>query len=186
MLSERALQILVDLLVQYLKERLIANDYPYGNPDAYGVGNKVASGSLYNSIRGSVEIGTDGLPYAVIDYNDYLQYVQRGRPAQIKRVPISALLQWISIKGLKGRDKKGRFIPNLSLAFAIQTNIYKYGIRPANIYDRGFDDLEDLFTNFPNNLPLELQAEAEELFEAVADDIVNKFLEQTLEVQIKT
>jgi hypothetical protein len=87
---------------------------------------------------------------------------------------------------LKGRDKKGRFIPNLSLAFAIQTNIYKYGIRPANIYDRGFDDLEDLFTNFPNNLPLELQAEAEELFEAVADDIVNKFLEQTLEVQIKT
>lgn len=184
-LTEQALEFLVNQFVIKLKERIAQQAYPYGNPEVKGVGNKIASGSLYNSIQGSVEIGTDGLPYAVISYNDYLKYIQRGRGINVKRVPLQALLEWINFRGIQGRDKKGRFIPKLSLAFAIQTNIYKYGIRPADIYDRGLDDLEDIFSDFPNNLPPELQFVANELFEDVANDI-NIFIEQTIEKQIET
>lgn len=184
-LTEQALEFLVNQFVIKLKERIARQAYPYGNPDVKGIGNKIASGSLYESISGSVEIGTDGIPYAVITYNDYLKYVQRGRGINVKRVPLQALLNWINIRGIQVQDIRGNNIPPLSLAFAIQTNIYRYGIRPADIYDRGIDDLEDLFNDFPNNLPPELQLVANELFEEVSNDI-NIFIEQTIEKQIET
>ena len=69
----------------------------------------------------------------------------------------------------------------MSLAWAIQTNIFKYGIRPANIYDKTLDSIEDLF----DNPPAEIQAEIDELVEAMAGDINNLIL-QTIEDEIKT
>jgi hypothetical protein len=116
---------------------------------------------------------------------DYFNNVNRGRKAGVKRVPISALMQWIKVRGLKGRDKKGRFMSTTNLAWAIQTNIFKYGVRPTNIYDAGISDLEQYFDDFPNNLPPDLLAEGEDIFEAVAEDI-NNFIEQTLTKEIKT
>ena len=102
----------------------------------------------------------------------------------MRRVPLSALLNWIKIRGIKGRNNKGRFITDRSLAFGIQTNIFKYGIRPTNIYDRGLDAIEDYFDDFPNNLPPEMRAVGEQLFEAVAQDI-NNFIDKTLEAELK-
>jgi hypothetical protein len=46
------------------------------------------------------------------------------------------------VVGLTGRDKKGRFIKRRSFAFAIQTNIKKFGIRPSNFLDKAFNLLE--------------------------------------------
>ena len=184
-LTERALQLLMNLFIEKIKERLLAKDYPYGNPEVKGVGNKYASGQLYNSINGSVEIGPNGEPIAVIEYADYFNYVNRGRNAGVKRVPLTALMEWIKVRGLKGRDKKGRFMSTTNLAWAIQTNIFKYGVRPANIYDAGISDLEQYFNDFPNNLPPDLLAEGEHVFDAVAEDI-NAFIEQTLTKEIET
>lgn len=184
-LTERALQLLMNLFIEKIKERLLAKDYPYGNPEVKGVGNKYASGQLYNSINGSVEIGPNGEPIAVIEYADYFNNVNFGRRAGVKRVPLSALIEWIKIRGLKGRDKKGRFMSTTNLAWAIQTNIFKYGVRPANIYDAGISDLEQYFNDFPNNLPPDLLAEGADIFEAVAEDI-NVFIEQTLTKEIET
>ena len=184
-LTERALQLLMNLFIEKIKERLLAKDYPYGNPEVKGVGNKYASGQLYNSINGSVEIGPNGEPIAVIEYADYFNNVNFGRRAGVKRVPLSALIEWIKIRGLKGRDKKGRFMSTTNLAWAIQTNIFKYGVRPANIYDAGISDLEQYFNDFPNNLPPDLLAEGEHVFDAVAEDI-NAFIEQTLTKEIET
>ena len=184
-LTERALQLLMNLFIEKIKERLLAKDYPYGNPEVKGVGNKYASGQLYNSINGSVEIGPNGEPIAVIEYADYFNNVNFGRRAGVKRVPLSALIEWIKIRGLKGRDKKGRFMSTTNLAWAIQTNIFKYGVRPANIYDAGISDLEQYFNDFPNNLPPDLLAEGENVFDAVAEDI-NAFIEQTLTKEIET
>ena len=184
-LTERALQLLMNLFIEKIKERLLAKDYPYGNPEVKGVGNKYASGQLYNSINGSVEIGPNGEPIAVIEYADYFNNVNFGRRAGVKRVPLSALIEWIKIRGLKGRDKKGRFMSTTNLAWAIQTNIFKYGVRPANIYDAGIDDLEAYFNDYPNNLPPDLLAEGEHVFDAVAEDI-NAFIEQTLTKEIET
>jgi len=221
-LTEEALGILVSIFVQRIRDRIASNLYPYGNPDVKGVGNKIASGSLYNSIQGSVEIGPDGEPVALISYNDYLNYVNRGRPPFVKRVPLNALIEWIKLRGLtqtieqqrKGiayainqararRDKhkipvdvleewikkKGlQMSPEkstMSLAFAVQKNIFKYGVRPANIYDAGLDDLEAYFQDFPNNLPPDLKVFGDKMFEAVAQDI-NNFLVKTITKEIQT
>jgi hypothetical protein len=184
-LTERALQLLMNLFIAKIRERLLAKDYPYGNPDVKGSGDKYASGQLYNSLSGSIEIGPNGEPIALIQYQDYFNNVNFGRRAGVKRVPLSALMQWIKIRGLKGRDKKGRFMSTTNLAWAIQTNIFKYGVRPTNIYDAGISDLEQYFDDFPNNLPPDLLAEGEDIFEAVAEDI-NNFIEQTLTKEIET
>ena len=182
-LTEEALQVLINLFVKNITEQIETRQFPYGNP-ARGVGDKIASGMLYDSIQGEVEIGTDGEPYAVLYYADYFPYVNRGRKKEVRRVPLSALLNWIKIRGIKGRNNKGRFITDRSLAFGIQTNIFKYGIRPTNIYDRGLDAIEDYFDDFPNNLPPEMRAVGEQLFEAVAQDI-NNFIDKTLEAELK-
>ena len=172
--SEEALKIMVKLFVDKLRERVAAKDYPYGNPER-GQSNKIASGQLYNSITGDVEIDEQGNPVAVLEYVDYFKFVNQGRQPYTKRVPLNALLEWIDIRGLKGRnrDRRGRFrsMSNLELAWAIQTNIFKYGIRPTDIYDRGLDDLENMFADFPNNLPSNLRGAAENILEEAARDI---------------
>lgn len=187
-LTVEALQVLINLFVNNIKKQIETKQFPYGNP-ARGVGDKIASGMLYDSIQGEVEIGTDGEPYAVLYYADYFPYVNRGRKKEVRRVPLSALLNWISIRGIRPRDRRGRFIENtpqnkMKLAFGIQTNIFKYGIRPTNIYDRGLDAIEDYFDDFPNNLPPEMRAVGEQLFEAVAQDI-NNFIDKTLEAELR-
>jgi hypothetical protein len=166
-LTEEALQKLGTLFVKMMKQKIREKIYPYGNPQS-GVGDKYASGNLYNTLTATVMPNGDDFEL-VITYADYFQYVNRGRPAGVKKVPLTALLDWIKIRGIRGRDKKGRFIPNLSLAFAIRQNIYKYGIRPANIYDKGLDSLEAIF----ENPPPELQQAYTDLYAAIENDVVN-------------
>lgn len=221
-LTERALQLLMNLFIAKIKERLLANNYPYGNPNIKGSGNKYASGQLYNSLKGSIEIGPNGEPIALIEYADYFNNVNFGRKAGVKRVPLQALMQWIQIRGLKqtieqqrkgiayainkSREKNNKKkIPfgvlekwvndnglqmseeqsSMSLAFAVQKNIFRYGVRPTNIYDAGISDLEQYFDDFPNNLPPDLLAAGADIFEAVAEDI-NVFIDQTLTKEIQT
>jgi hypothetical protein len=176
-LTERALSKFGELFTQYLKEEIEKKQYPYGNP-VKDVGDKVASGKLLNSIQYSVDV-QNGDPTLVISYIDYFNNVLFGRKKERKKVPISALLDWIKIRGIRGvkrgKGKGAGRIPNLSLAFAIQTNIYKFGIRPANIYDGGLDGL----LNFVDNPPAALRDEWGDVFDMIAED-VNRFLEQTI------
>lgn len=178
-ITEKALNDLGKLFVEQLKKKIASKIYPYGHPEVKGTGNKIASGNLYDSITYSVEVDANGEPALVITYADYFKYVNKGRRPNVKRVPLKALLDWIKIRGIRGRDKKGRFIKNLSFAYAIQTNIFKYGIRPANIYDKALDSIEDMF----DNPPPEMQAELNDLYEAIGEDI-NNFIEATLEKEI--
>lgn len=188
--TEEALQILVNKFVETLKRAIAAKRYPYGWPDQKGESNKIATGSLYDSIKGSVEIDENGNPVAVIEYNDYFKYVNKGRRPNVRRVPLNVLIDWITIKGIRPRDKKGRFVENnlankTKLAWGIQTNIFKYGIRPTNIYDIGLDDLENMFSDFPNNLPADLRGEAENILQEAVEDI-NNFIENTIQIETIT
>jgi hypothetical protein len=162
-LTERALNKFGELFTQYIKEEIEKKQYPYGNP-VKGMGDKVASKKLLNSIQYDVEI-QNGDPTLVLYYIDYFNDVLFGRKKEKGRlvrkngrlvleggVPIPALLDWIKIRGLQGRNKKGQFIPRLSFAFAIQRNIYKFGIRPANIYDGGLNGLLNFVDNPPASL----------------------------------
>jgi hypothetical protein len=177
-LTERALNKFGELFTQYLKEEIQKKQYPYGNP-VKGMGDKVASGKLLNSISYDVETDTNGDPILVLSYIDYFENVNFGRRKEKKKVPISAILDWIKVRGLQGRNKKGRFIPRLSFAFAIQTNIYKFGIRPSNIYDKGLDGLLD----FVDNPPPGLADEWQDVFDMIAED-VNVFLEKTINKEL--
>jgi hypothetical protein len=174
-LTEEALQKLGTLFVKMMKKKIKEKIYPFapgykggGTIRPGSPGDKFASGNLYNSLTATVMPNGDDFEL-VITYADYFKYVNEGRRPERKKVPLSALLDWIRIRGIKGRNKKGRFIPNLSMAFAIQTNIYKYGIKPANIYDKGLDSLEEIF----QNPPPELQQAYTDLYAAIENDVVN-------------
>lgn len=62
--------------------------------------------------------------------NDYYTYVSTGRKPRARKVPIRDLIVWIKAKRLR----IGRRSVN-SVAFAIQTAIYKAGIRGKNYVD---------------------------------------------------
>jgi hypothetical protein len=181
-LSEQALNELGKLLVRSIKDQLQLKKYPYGHPEK-GQGDKVASGKLLQSISYQIVSGPDGQPIIQLNYQDYLKYVNRGRKPNTKEVPIKALLDWIKVRGIRGRTKKGRFMSNLSLAFAMRTNIYKFGIRPARIFDESYDGLEYYFEDFPNNLPPDVINSATELFDAITDDI-NNLIDNTIRKEI--
>lgn len=183
-LTKEALNELGKLFVTYMRKRIQEKIYPYGwkgdPPSPRGMGDKVASGKLLESLDYKVQ-DDGGNSVLVITYVDYFKYVNLGRKPRVKRVPLDVLFKWIKIKAIRGRDKKGRFIKDMSLAWAIQTNIFKYGVRPANIYDKTLDSLEDLF----DNPPPEIQAEIDDLVEAIAGDI-NNLIDNTIEEELKT
>jgi len=81
---------------------------------------KVASGSLVNSINYRLQDTAQGINVILLA-NDYLKYVDQGRrPGTYP--PIQAIQRWVAIKG----------IPKQA-AWAIRTNIYKFGIKPTNV-----------------------------------------------------
>jgi hypothetical protein len=85
-------------------------------------------GALYNSIKHTVKNN-------VLDIlsNDYAEYVDKGRFSGGKKVPIQALVKWIKNNNIRPRNNKtGRFTTVIGMAFAIQTNIFKYGITERN------------------------------------------------------
>lgn len=129
------LEEIAPILEQIIKESLEEKRYPFGFAKYKGISNKVASGRLRNSVQVNVVNNNDGIATLQVLMEEYAAFVQSGRLPGKRGVPITPLLQWIKERGLKGRDKKGRFIKNESFAFAIQTNIKKYGIRPSNFID---------------------------------------------------
>lgn len=179
-LTEEQLKQLGDMFVAFYKQKIKAKIYPFGNPNIRGKSNKVASGKLLNSIKANVKETPEGLMLEV-EYMDYFKYVNLGRRKGGKFVPIKALLEWIKIRGIRRRDKKGRFVKGsqLSLAFAIQKNIHKFGIRRTNIYDKAYDSLEDVLMNPPP----EFRDDFERLYDAVGNDVEN-FIIKTLNREI--
>ena len=106
------LEQLGELLVNDMASFLIAN-------------KKLSSGTLVKSLKSKVEDSAAGIELNIYG-TDYAKFVDRGRKKGGKRVPISALVKWVKEKGLATGDKK-----MVQLAFAIQTNIWKNGIKPT-------------------------------------------------------
>ena len=90
---------------------LLKNNRPYA---------KVASGSLVNSVNYRLQDTANGVNLILLA-NDYLKWVDQGRrPGTYP--PIKAIQRWATIKG----------IPK-EAAWAIRTNIYKFGIKPTRV-----------------------------------------------------
>ena len=133
--------IIAPIIQDTIKDVLSQRVYPFGFAKVRGLGDKVASGRLRNSVKVDV-VPSQDRPIIRIFMDDYWQWVQSGRMPGKKSVPLDAIEEWIRSRGLTGRDKKGRFIKRKSFAFAIQTNIKKFGIRPSNFLDKAFNLLE--------------------------------------------
>lgn len=120
------------IIVDNFRKALEEKRYKFGNPpNRTGLSDKIASGKLRNSV--SATTSKDAIQ---ITMEGYGQYVQSGRSKGIKGVPISALLQWIKERNISSRDLTDR-----QLAFAIQRNIKKFGIRPSNWFDVAIDNM---------------------------------------------
>jgi hypothetical protein len=185
-LADDALLAIGQLFIEAIQDKLDQKIYPYGNPSVRGRGDKVATGNLLKSLKVKLlpwnAQGQGGLQ---ITYLDYFQNVNFGRRKNTKNVPIKNLLDWIKVRGIRGRNKKGKYIKDLSLAFAIQKNIYKYGIRAANIYDKGLDGLEEMLSGNSPNTPPDVRAAYQELYAAIENDVANFVEAKIIEIPVK-
>jgi hypothetical protein len=129
------LEKIAPIIEKIMKKTLEEKRYPFGFAKFRGVGNKVASGKLRDSIQVVTKKVNENETVIQVISEEYAQWVQSGRLPGKKGIPVSVLEKWIKERGLKGRNKKGQFIKNRSFAFAIQSNIKKFGIRPSNFLD---------------------------------------------------
>jgi len=93
--------------------------------------------------------------------NYYYPYVSNGRRAGIRKVPISALIEYAKDYGIRPRPGQ----TYNQMAFAMQTAIYNRGIRAKNFGDKVADAAGDVTQ----------VAVADELAILVADDLVEMF-----------
>lgn len=71
-----------------------------------------------------------------INMPNYYEYVESGRLPRVKRVPINILISWMNKKGISLGKKN-------SIAYAIQTSIYKQGIRPRPFLKAAYNRVEN-------------------------------------------
>jgi hypothetical protein len=94
-----------------------------------------------------VDFTTDGIK---IDIPQHAQWMDSGRRAGAKRVPISALINWLKRYRVVSRDKKtGKYQKSAegsinSTAWAIQKAIFKNGIKPRPFIESTLDYAEGL------------------------------------------
>lgn len=149
-------------------------------------GGKNATGDLSRSISGrvksskrSVEItfsmeeygtfqdqGVKGMGGSKADGTGWKNKGKGGRFQFKKGVPNKAMIQslekWIKVRGIKGRNKKGRFIKNKSLAFAIANSVFHTGIKRSLFFTKPF---EKAFKKLPEELTDTYALEVENLLE---------------------
>jgi len=142
---------------------------------------KNVSKALYNSIKFKLELTPRGFSvnFYMLDYGtfvdkgvsgnkkiqEYTSYDGRkvASPFQYKnRMPPPNILEkWIRARGIKGRDKKGRFITNKSLSYLIAKSIKLRGIKSTSFFQRP--------------LGLAMQKFGTGLLGAVKEDLLSEF-----------
>ncbi len=65
-------------------------------------------------------------------YNTPFSYKTKQPPSQVFEA-------WIKRKGIKGRDKQGRFITHKSLSYLIARSVFNNGIKPSLFFTRPFE-----------------------------------------------
>jgi hypothetical protein len=103
--------------------------------------NHRATGNLIASLDYAVENRSGDLFSLIVTSLPYGGFVDRGRKAGGKKVPINVLVEWIKQKGIETNNKK-----ILGIAFAIQNKIHKEGSPTkgrVKKYGKGVDFIDD-------------------------------------------
>jgi hypothetical protein len=105
---------------------------------------KEATGALAKSIDYELIETLDSIAIG-IKGESYLGVVDGGRRKGAKPPPTGAIIKWMDVKGIKGRNPKtGKFQSQKSTAFAIARGISKNGIKPAFVIKKSLRKLKSL------------------------------------------
>jgi len=139
------LEAIAPIIKKIIQDTLRERRYPFGFQGRTGLSNKVASGTLLNSVQ-VVKVQNEGIDTLELIMPGYGQFVNDGRLPGKKGIPVEAIKIWMQEKGIGVRDERGRFVKGnrqrtknfntgkgdvYPIAFAIQKNIQKFGIRQS-------------------------------------------------------
>jgi hypothetical protein len=129
-----------------------------------GLDNK---SNLYNS----VQVSYTSFPEIKVESLDYLKYLDRGRRAGARKIPVQIILKWIKRKKIRPRNAKGQFksMTLNQLAYVIQRSIFRIGIRPRNILNNAFKQIDELYKN---DVESGIQEIIDQLFTNINDEVV--------------
>jgi len=156
---------------------------------------KRASGTLFNQMSFDIEKTDDNIK-GVISFGsaeDYWMFVDQGVKGAggfkgsgrmrgqgsdfrfgtgkgTKGGLRKAIPKWIKTKGIRGRDKKGRFITDKSLSFLIARSIYQRGLQRTRFISKPYEEMQ---TDF-----------AEDIQKAVTEDMNAVDNETKVEIKI--
>ena len=133
---------IAQVIERIVKEAIADPIYPFGIAGKKGISNKIASKTLYNSVQVTPVKDKDMIAFQIMMV-DYAEFVQAGRKGgkfkSFKRKKksegsekhvdspfIKSLIQWIKDRRLNVKDYR-------SAAYGMRTNIFKFGIKPADI-----------------------------------------------------
>lgn len=118
-------------------------------------GNKVAAGTLYNSVEYTVDQNTGDIQFY---YAPEGEFVESGRRPG-KFPPPQAIAKWARQKKLpRFRDKKGRYISNDARAFLIGRSIAIKGIKPYPFFTDAIEQAtQQLYGNLEDALVKDLE-----------------------------
>ena len=112
---------------------------------------KNSTGSLHKGLKGDLTVFKTGNFALEFDLGKYGEFQDKGVSGKKKKYdtpfsykskmpPSKVFEQWVKNKGIKGRDKKGRFITTKSLTFLIARGIFNNGIKPILFFTKPFEN----------------------------------------------
>jgi len=136
---------------------------------------KNASKTLYNEMSSFLKVSKNSFELAFL-MPIYGEFQDKGVSGvkkkydtpfsyKTKMPPSDVFEAWIKRKGIKGRDKRGRFITHKSLSYLIARSVFNNGIKPSLFFTRPFE--------------LAYKRLGDDVIQAFGLDI-DKFLEYTL------
>jgi len=112
---------------------------------------KNSTGALHKGLKGDLTVFKTGNFALEFDLGKYGEFQDKGVSGKKKKYdtpfryktkmpPSKVFEQWVRNKGIKGRDKKGRFITTKSLTFLIARGIFNNGIKPSLFFTKPFEN----------------------------------------------
>ena len=148
---------------------------------------KKASGNLYKSLNANVR----AMPNSIrmfFEMEEYGFYQDRGVKGLKSGRSLSGfrfgsgkgpkggltkgIRQWVAIKGIKFRDKKGRFITKEATTQMIVRSIFNKGIKPSLFFTKPF---EAAFKYLPDEMIKAYGFDAEKLFDMIMKENMQNY-----------
>jgi hypothetical protein len=159
-------EVIKNFATDLLNVILVQLQQPYTSASGKRFKGLDKSSDLYNSMM----VTYDSTPTIKVEGLDYLKYLDGGRRAGARKIPVQVILKWIKRKKIRPRNAKGQFksMTLNQLAFVIQRSIYNIGIRPRNIIKRSFEQIDKLYKD---NVESGIQEIIDSLFININDEV---------------